>query len=118
MNQKHVFYFYVTAAGPQRGQSNHLAVICVQVLEFPEPFYKIGVAVKHPKDRLPFKCSEGRAIAHERATLAKRAYGSLQEARDEIKRIVRPFEQEQLLVNDALETASRVIYVLALHLDK
>ena len=118
---KKEFYFYVTAKRPQEGvQSNHLGIICVQLNTFDTPqgampYYKIGMAVKHPKDKMPFKCTEGRALANERATLAKVGYYNFTAVRDAIKGMVGTFEQT-LTVTPA-ELAVRVVYVLALHSD-
>lgn len=72
------FYFYADAQRPQRGhQSNHVVTVVIQRLpqvfldtlspsQFPDAqcSYRVGVAVKHQKDKLPFTKKEGREVAH------------------------------------------------------
>ena len=71
---KDQYVFYFDRLTPGKGiQSAHLGVVIVLRREMPtegggtRPYYRFGVAVKHPKDKLPFIKREGRDTALLRA---------------------------------------------------
>lgn len=73
---KEYFNFYINAERPQKGnQSNHVGIVVVKRLLTTEAgkfYYRFGIAVKHPRDRVPFSKKEARRIAIERVDLSTR----------------------------------------------
>lgn len=67
---KNRLVWYVDTLNEPKGrQSTHVAtvVILIEKMATDAKRYRVGVTVKHPKDKLPFIKKEGRRLATERA---------------------------------------------------
>jgi hypothetical protein len=116
---KDTFIWYVNVPFSAGHQSNRVATIAILrgfVLSNGLPYYRVGVAVKNPKDGLPFIKKEGRAIAIARARESEPVF-TIHEAGDKaVKLLLGGVRDPKVLcmlhVNDCDHLRNRVERVL------
>jgi len=112
---KESFVWYVDAVLSKRGyQTAHVAtVVVLQGVMMCGPFYRIGVAVKHPNDKLPFVSKDGRALAAKRAAESEPVF-TVPDVCEQVSKILSRDVRDTrtLFAIDSQKLISRIQYVL------
>jgi len=113
---KETFTWYVDAEQPKKGfQSRHVATVVIRRKDGLDgtPVYYVGVASKHPKDKLPFVKSEGRTLATTRAVHANACFSMDELLRETRRALCREVKDTQtLLLIDSKRLFERIKFVL------
>lgn len=110
------FVWYVDAVRSKNGhQSNHVATVVVTrgFMLDGRPYFRVGVAVKHQHDRLPFVKAEGRLLATDRAKLSDPFFSIPDVCRQITRLLVKDIKNQDVLFSiDGKYLLSRVKFVL------